>query len=339
MLFERNEKSKIIKIYNQKGLTKDIPYVAICEEFCIQELTSTSVEKYMYSSDSIKYELNAELVSLYDKLRNLFFADTDKYYSELNTMPIFVQRAGQDSDCGLTAETFLKLIQDEHFSRTPDFYRHLYLVDCQFLIGAIQNLLSGMDDAFIDYYVKISNIGNDIEPEYSNSTMIEMSASTRHISSLLESYFTKAYSILDLFCKLAYEFENPMQDFSSYKKMKSANLLWGVKKQLQINESVGTIFEKCKLIETIEALRNEVVHNGSWEFNPKVFVRFDNGEIVERFMFFPDIVQGHLATVKNRRHFFGSNCKVNDVLPKIHMKYMSRILNTSKHLNEYTLKN
>ena len=94
------------------------------------------------------------------------------------------------------------------------------------------------------------------------------------------------------------------------------------------------MFEKCKLIDTIEALRNEVVHNGSWELNPKVFLVFKEGEIVERFFLFPDIEQGHLATVKNRRHFFSSNNKVNNILPKIHMEFMNRVINTAKYFNK-----
>ncbi|KUO76397.1 MAG: hypothetical protein APF77_06780 [Clostridia bacterium BRH_c25] len=300
-------------------------------------MENSSVDPYIYPGDSIKYELDGELVSLYDKLRDLFFPDTDKYYSQLNTMPIFFQAAGQDSDCGLTADSFCKLIEGDLFKTMPDINRYLYLVDCQYLIGTIQNLISGMEDAFVNYYVKISDIKCSFQTEALNTTYFTMSQSVRNISSLLESYFVKAYSILDMFCKLAYEFENPMDDFSCYKKMKSSDVLWGERKKLKINGTNQTVFEKCDLISTIEALRNEVVHNGSWELNPKVFVVLNEGLEVERFMLFPDIEQGHLATVKNRRHFFGKGEKVNVILPQIHMKYMNRVLNTAKMLNRLKL--
>ncbi|MCO1602102.1 hypothetical protein [Desulfosporosinus nitroreducens] len=114
-------------------------------------------------------------------------------------------------------------------------------------------------------------------------------------------------------------------------------LFLGTRKDLKINGTNQTVFEKCDLISTIEALRNEVVHNGSWELNPKVFIVRNEGVDVERFMLFPDIEQGHLATVKNRRHFFGVGEKVNDILPKIHMAYMNRVLNTAKALNQLDL--
>ena len=79
-----------------------------------------------------------------------------------------------------------------------------------------------------------------------------------------------------------------------------------------------------------------MVHNGTWELNPKAFLRYDNGQIVERYMFFPDIYQGRLAAVKNRRHFFGDERKVNELLPQIHKVFRARILNTVNVLNHRT---
>lgn len=327
-----------MRTYSKRGTVCDISYyVENDDEFCVQELENPSVEKYIYPGSSLKYYLDGELVSLYDKMKDLLFEDTEKYYAELSSLPIFVQRAGQDSDCDLTANDFNILIQEVEVSKMPSIYRHLYLVDCQFLVGTIQNLLSGMDDAFINYYVRISEIGNNILGIDEDSTIYHISPAVSAISSLLESYFTKAYSILDMFSKIAYEFEHPMQDFSTYKKLKSAKILWGEKKNLKINKMVGSIFEECEVIESIETLRNEVVHNGSWELNPKAFLVIKDNTIMERYMLFPDMVEGHLSTVKNRRHFFGLNRKVNDVLPNIHMDFMFRILKTAEIINHMKL--
>ena len=90
--------------------------------------------------------------------------------------------------------------------------------------------------------------------------------------------------------------------------------------------AVLPLFEKCDLVSIIESLRNEVVHNGTWELNPKVFIKFKDELPVERYMLFPDIAQGHLATVKSRNHFFGSGTKVNQAFPKIHSAYRKRLL-------------
>jgi hypothetical protein len=321
-----------MKTFFQNGLQGDLQYFAeVSDGFCIHEIENNDVDPYIYQGDSIRYEVDSELVSLYDKLRDLFFPDTDKYYSQLELMPIFVQAAGQDSDCDLTVDNFCKLINI--YKSIPDIYQHLYLVDCQFLVGTIQNLLSGMEDAFVNYFVKISSINVPQHIDELNTTYTVMSRASRNLSSLLESYFIKAYSILDMFCKLAYEIENPMDDFSCYKKMKSSSLLWGDRKKLKINGAKHTVFERNDLISSIEALRNEVVHNGSWELNPKVFIVHKEGQVVERFMLFPDIEQGHLTTLKNRKHFFGKGGKVNSILPQIHMEYLRLILNTAQMLN------
>ena len=329
-----------MKTFFQNGTVKDIPrFLEGSTEFYIQELQGNPPDKYIYPGDKLKYELDAELVSLYDKFRDLFFDDITAYYAELNIMPIFVQEAGQSSECGWTAELFNKVLQEEKIRKIPNIYKHLYLVDCQFLVGTIQNLLSGMEAVFISYYKQINEIGNDVEPPSADATIYQMSPAVESISALLENYFIKAYSILDILSKIAYEFQFSQKDFSSYKKLRSADVLWGARKNLTVNNARGTVFEKCDLISAIESLRNEVVHNGSWELNPKVFIAFEHGTITERYMLFPDIVQGHLSTVKNRRHFFGDGIKVNEVFPKIHMRYRLRIFNTVKLFNALAIGN
>lgn len=324
-----------MQIYLKKGIVIDTDHFNIqYGDFYIQATRDYCTEKYVYPGDSIKYKLDSELVSLYDTLRDAFFESTEEYYHELDLTPIFVQAAGQDSDCALTADEFAQCIQESSFTQLPNCYRHLYLVDCQFLVGSIQNLLVSMEDIFCDFYVRITTLGKSISPSKPNVVMMESSSNVISLVSLLETYFVKAYSILDRFCKIAYELEYPMADFEKYKKMKSAKVLWGDRKRLSINHQPGTVFEECELIDTIESLRNEVVHNGSWELHPQLFVTYQEGEIVERYLLFPDIDQGHLACVKNRKHFFGSNNKVNERLWQIHSEFAKRVLATAEYINK-----
>lgn len=175
-----------------------------------------------------------------------------------------------------------------------------------------------------------------------NGTICIISEDSRCASALLETYFIKAYSILDILCKICYEIQEKQSDFSQYKKIKSADVLWGFRKKLLINETENTLFEKCDLVSMIESLRNESVHNGTWELNPKIFVRYDEGIVGERFMLFPDMLQGRLATVKSRKHFFSKGIKVNSVLPCIHAEFKQRLLQTLVTINGqclYTMKN
>lgn len=322
-----------MKVYLQNGLVEDVNLIYKgASSFYVQEFK----DGYIYPNDTIKYDIDSELVKLYDSFRDLFFSDTEGYYRELECMPIFVQEAGQNSDCLLKKDDFERILDSEYISEIPNIYRHLYLVDCQYLIGSIQNLLDGMEYSFTNFYVKLSDCSSmHLPAEKKDNTWLELSSTARHIVSLLESYFIKAYSILDMFCKIAYEFEFKMIDFSKYKKMKSTKKVWGERKKLKINQTPKTIFESCELISIIEALRNEVVHNGSWELNPKIFTVFRNERITERFVLFPDMCNGCLAKSTNRKHFFGEGVKVNNVFPQIHYAFLKRVLETARVLNSY----
>ena len=141
-------------IYNN-GLVKDVPYfLDENDEFGIQELDGERVtDKFAYQGDSIKYELDSALVGLYDLFRDLLFEDVRQYNTEVPLLPIWVQEAGQSSDIAISSYEFTELIDK---SKVPNLLKHLYLVDCQFLVGTIQNLLCAMETAFIDYYQLIA---------------------------------------------------------------------------------------------------------------------------------------------------------------------------------------
>ena len=147
-----------MRTYFQNGVIKEVPNLMDgVEEFYIQELESEIANSYTYPGDSINYILDGELSTLYDTLRNMVFDDVDQYYLEVSMLPIWVQEAGQSSDCAVSADIFSKWLGN---SNIPNLYKHLYLVDCQFLVGSIQNLLCAMEDAFIRYYKLMATSDN-----------------------------------------------------------------------------------------------------------------------------------------------------------------------------------
>lgn len=257
-----------MRTYFQNGTMKEgFNYIDENGEFLIQELETETLDKFAYPGDSINYTLDDELCKLYDTLRDMFFEDTEKYYQELEMLPIWVKEAGQNSDCTISADTFNEWTNG---SSILNLYKHLYLVDCQFLVGTVQNLLCAMEDAFIRFYKIIAFSGRKEKyQEYErltnpNGTIYEISQSSTRASAMIEMYFTKAYSILDIVCKICYEIQYKQEDFSTYRKARSADVLWGNRKKLMINGTSNTLFERCELISKIEALRNELVHNGTW---------------------------------------------------------------------------
>ncbi len=325
--------------YLLNGTKCDINYILDPPAFGIQVFEGDR-KQYYYPNDSIRAEINDSLLNLYDVFRDLLFDNTDEYYKELDSLPFTIITAGLDSATDIKAEDFSEFLQKEKISKTPHLYKHIYLADCQFLISTIQNLLDGMEHAFINYYVSLCDIGNEFDIPKNDQTLTITSQQCRWLSSLLESYFTKAYSILDLFCKITYELLAEHNEIHTNTKLKCANKLWGDRNRLAIENTNGTIFENSELITVIESLRNEVIHNGTWELNPKVYLVYENEEIVERFMLFPDISQGRLSTVKNRKHFYGTNNKVNNMLQNIHIEFLNRVLKTSEllcNLNQKTL--
>lgn len=324
-----------MKNYYKNGICKYTDYfLNLNDEFCIQEIEDNNEKKYMYLGDSIKYELDSELITLYDKFRNLLFNDLNEYYLELEKIPHFVQDAGYNSDCSLSSITFYKLI-DLYKDKFPNIYKHLYLVDIQFLIATIQNLLDGMEYSFINYFIQISTITiNNYLTENTSTVLTINNQVSRNLSSLIETYFTKAYSILDILTKICYEFEHKCDNFEFFQKITSANILWGNRKKLAIVNETDTVFSRDNTIKLIESLRNEFVHNGSLEQNPKVFLSFQNNQIIERFMLLPDYIDGILSTAKSRKHFFSNHNKINEVLPELHISYLKEILSTIKCINK-----
>lgn len=66
-------------------------------------------------------------------------------------------------------------------------------------------------------------------------------------------------------------------NFDSYQKLKCSDVMWGSKKKLKINEAENILFEKCELISIVEAIWNEIVHNGTWKWRTKIFICYKEG--------------------------------------------------------------
>ncbi|MBQ8322378.1 MAG: hypothetical protein IJX91_00245 [Clostridia bacterium] len=317
-----------IKYYLQEGIqetkTSEVPE----DKFKIIQIPSIHGMEYVYNGDNIIFEVDKALVSLYDKFGNIYFPDTATYCKQMYSIPIFVQDAGQSSDCGISTELFNKMIDNSHTILGDNLFKHLYLVDCQYLIGSIQNHVIEMNDYFIRYYIDLSLCSVGPYDENYEGVFFHVSTSSRVLSSLVETYFIRAYSILDLLIKIVYEIKNPITTFNKYVKLVSNEKIWGDRKKLVFNDVKDTLFEECELVKVVESLRNEIVHNGTWELNPKIFIVNTNKKIKEKYMLFPDFEQGRLACVKNRKHFFSKGQKINDIFPKIHLEFMNRLLKT-----------
>lgn len=320
-----------MKTYHQNGTVSELPYILESNaEFAIQKDFRKEHTIFFYPGDNLIREIESELDNIYHKFIKIYFANMDSYYEESLTIPLGLALGGQNSDVPIDKEYFLQLSK-QFAPNFANLHRHLYVADCQYLISTVQNLLQSAEHCFIQYYIQLSQVS--FSPSLEDGEYMTSSDKTMELAFLLETFFTKLYSILDLMVKIVYELQNPNESFSSITKLKSAPKLWGDRKELNINNAISTIFEDCEIVRQIEALRNEAVHNGTWEFRPKVFFKVESANVVERYMLFPDFENGRLATVKNRRHFFSTETKVNEMLVLIHDEFYTRLWNTLEYIN------
>ena len=298
--------------------------------FGLQEVLPNN---YIYNGSGIRYDIDSELVKLHSKFQDLLFPDSEYYDTTSYSMPIALYEAGYNSYYCFSKDGLQKLI-DKIAPSSPTIYRHLYLADCQFLLSTIQNLAIGLDYSFVSFFIKLCNLNVETSYYEEDDVLSCSSYDSICLASLLESYYTKAYSVLDMLTKVVYELEHFPKNISHHQKLQSANIMWGKRKNLRIYNQANTLFYPNDTVRLIESIRNEVVHNGSWEQHPKVFLKLKDKCIIERYMLFPDSEGGILSNLKNRKHFFGNETRVNDVLPKTHMDFLKMLLNTVSYINK-----
>lgn len=319
-----------MKVYSQDGIVSENESILYeNNEFSIQCVATEATNTYFYPGDDLLQEINSKLINISDLFVDTYFPNRGVYAKEAASIPCGLFLGGQNSDIHINKDQFLKLV-NQYIPCVTNLYRHIYVADCQYLVATIQHLLQSADYCFVQYYIQITRV-NDLG-RHLGEHLIVCSPETRQLAFYLETFFTKVYSVLDLLVKITYELENPVSHFSSITKLKSSEKIWGNRKELRMNKLQNTLFEDCVVVRQIEALRNESVHNGAWEFDPKVFLRFEGSTIVERYMLFPDFEEGHLSTVKNRKHFFSTELKVNEALVSIHEEFYHRLLATLRYI-------
>ena len=332
-------------IYQQNGIAKKtkLPYMPT-ESFDIYEELDNPLINYNYPGDSLSFMIESEAINLRNHIRKLYFPNDDEYNLYSKVFPIFAHSVGYNSDETMSKTSFERLItsyfsiidkqkQEDSSLSSEMINKYMYLTDVLYILDSIQNITIGANENFVDYFRRISCVDN-MGHWMGDGIFTIVNGKTYQLSSILGDYFVKLHSILDLLKKLAYEIEHPVNEFSKYKKLKSHSILYEKHVCIGINNRKGTLFDKDSLINMISTIRNEIIHNGSWEDIPKVYLNIKNNSIIEKYMLFPDIESnGNLVTYVNRRHFYSSSLKVNNIFPVIHISFLYRMLQTIVLLN------
>lgn len=336
-------------IYYQSNGKKVTNITEIETDFYIQENVGQTLfdSRYFYRGDSINYDLDNVCVELYDVFLDKIFDSRDDYYEFIGALPQGITRGGLDSDFDIPKENFQKYFEKNLIELIPSHLRsteivklyeqldlrkndYAYLADCQSMINSVQELLQTCQSNFVFFYKMLCNI-EPIKDFCDDFYGISMDG--RLAISSATTLFISLYSIFDLLTKIEYELENIRDSSSSYPKMASKKILYGDAKDLKGIKFEGTIFEKNRNISIVENLRNEFVHNATWEMNSKIFFRLKEGKLIEKCVYLPDFNnEGYLVAYKNRKRFFAQGIKLNEELPNIYYDVLSRILVTLQRM-------
>jgi hypothetical protein len=140
--------------------------------------------------------------------------------------------------------------------------------------------------------------------------------------------FIRLHSLLDYCVKLAIEAARPLAAFQNYTRMASRGRQFSDRKNVTWNGSQGTLFEDCELVRTVETLRNHIVHDGLLDALAKVYERYSEGALAERFILFPDMTGGRLDSFVKRNLFYGREDKVNLRLTTLISEFWVRLAET-----------
>lgn len=304
--------------YNLNGIPTKTPPE---KDFWIQ----MDSEQVFLRSDDISYNIEEVCVRIHDLIPEKLFGGLDKYHAILPSVtPLFYQ-SGLDSESSLSKLDFEKIVSAH--SSDEVFNKLLYLFDVRNLVSSIQNSTIEVKYLFGLFYKYLNENSFLLVNKPINETGIQYAAGfiVSNIYATLNSIIINLSSQLDFVTKLAFEIENLQNSFSTYPKMKSKDVLYGDKKKLTINEMTDSLFESSEYLNLIVTLRNEIIHNSSYDNLPKVYQTFEEGILKEKFILLPDMENGRLITFKNRRRFFGSEIKFNELLPDLLTEFWNRL--------------
>lgn len=271
------------------------------------------VEKCFFQIEKI---IDENIILLYDNINSFLFQDID-YVKIISNIPLWVSQVGISPEFNCTKDWYEKLRRNETH---PIFGKFIYYYD-------LNNKISAIQDRFIAVMMFMRQLFDIVpsETKYDNKQYINAIRSSgiketeAHI--LLNYIFVAYASIFDLMSKIAVEqFEFNKYNFSNYKKMRSADILY--KKSLNnIDPSLkvdGMLFSEPSVIRQIESFRNEFIHNGTWDFRCSVYELFINKELKDVIIYSPDMDElGNFISSGSRNKFYSQANRINIQLPGI----------------------
>ena len=213
----------------------------------------------------------------------------------------------------------------------------LYTIDFFSLISNIQEVANEINYLTGEFYYILNFDSEFIGLPDESKVMVRTSKNpaANKLIGLMALIYIRLHSLLDYHTKLAYEIEKTKVNFDKYPRLSSKNKLYSDKKNLKIDSSKGTLFYKDPFIIEIESYRNELIHNSLLDDKPRIYERYRNNQVIERYILLPDIDEnGRLESYVNRRFFYSNEKKFNHILPDLLQTFQERQLETLKVLSQ-----
>ena len=268
--------------------------------------------------------IDFKLISITNKVVTKLFGSPQKMYNILYTKSMIYSYAGVDAEIKISKTDFEKWFNSESSEETNKL---LFYYDFQNLVGSLQNLIQESRYIFCEFYKTLNENSFMLSqnPINSDGMMFASGQLVTTIFSKINHLFINLVSQLDFITKIALELQSLPDDFKEYPKLKSNNILYGNLKKIHNMDFSKTIFEKTDDIKLIISLRNEIIHNASFENIPKVYQVFKDNKMIEKFIFIPDSTNGIFDSFKNRNRFFNNEIKLNEILPELVTEFWKKM--------------
>lgn len=288
-------------------------------------------ERFTYTSSigqdiySLLADINYEIVDIHEYVQRLVFSDID-YYAIIPLVPMWIRNAGHSEEACMNKSTFEKRVKSNENILT---HKLLYYHDLEALTNSVQNRFSIIGDMVDSLFSRLSR---DFKCSYQDYDEVVFSRDSE-IHAILNTIIINVCSCLDILIKLTYELSLIHEiSFEKYPKLKSKDILYSYSKRLPPKyRQEGTLFcdNSSVVIRMFDSLRNEIVHNGTLDFDYTIYYG-KKGDDYDTWIFFPEFDKaGVLACYNVRKKFYCDYTKTfNSELPKMIKEFLSVSLKT-----------
>lgn len=297
---------------------------------------------WSFPNQTIIHSLESQYLLLYELVVTKLWGNAQAYIDAEGS--IDAHWKDMLTDTGLNAESTLsKSDFDKTLGKITDvddkrfLHKYLYTIDFFSLISNIQEISKELIYLSGDFYYILNFESEFLGLSNSEKQMYRTTKSpiANKLIGLMALIYIRLQSSLDYHTKLAYEIEKIKTSFEKYPKLASNNKLYSDKKKLNINESIGTLFEKDAFINGIESYRNELIHNSLLDDTPRIYEKYENYELVERYILLPDTDEnGRIEGYVNRNFFYSQEVKFNLILPDLLRTFQERQIKTLQVLSQ-----